>query len=722
MSAAVAIPLAMGFGMFAFVALGDAFFIRGVLAGLWSAAIVGVVCVLLGNRTTTLYAPRVTTTFYLGSVLFGLTHSDLAELSSAGIPWILSVFLGIIFLGGAFQALFGKLRLGSLIKFTPHPVMAGFQNAAALLILLVQSANVLGIHRRMPFTQVLGHLDEAHGLSVAIAALTILVTFKAKSWLPRVPPILVGLGCGSLCYYALMGFGLANSLGPTMGSLPAALLEPIALSGFAQSVPGAAVAPLLFLMVSAALGLAFIASMDALLCERLLDPRVTSANDSDRQLIRLGVGNMAAALLGGITAGVNLGPSNVSRANGSTSPWSVLINSLVLLATALLLMPVLAYLPRVALSSVIVVVAIQHLDPWTLKMLKRIAPDRTLWRSSLALELALALVVAIAALALNIVTAVFLGVFMAIGFFTLRMSRSVVRRQYDAGRSRSRKLRAPAAMAALAQHGHRIRVFELDGPIFFGSAERLVTEVQDSIQADTCEVILDFRRVNEIDSTGAALLKSLHESLRSRSVRVCFSGLQRPSVWVSELVDAGVVPASTSARTPLDLDHALEGAEDALLQSLPEPVTLVHSVDLDAMDLLRGLDAAQHLAVRAHLKLQHFHSGDVIFREGDSSTELFLITQGCASVELAQVGSTHIRLATFSAGTSFGELALLDAQTRSATVVADGALSCFVLSQESFFALKADSPAAAIRMLENLGSELSRRMRLANQMLYQMTD
>ena len=79
-SALVAIPLAMGFGMFAFVALGEAYFGHGVLAGLWSAFIAGVVCVLTGNRSTTVYAPRVTTTFYLGSVLFALARSPVPGL------------------------------------------------------------------------------------------------------------------------------------------------------------------------------------------------------------------------------------------------------------------------------------------------------------------------------------------------------------------------------------------------------------------------------------------------------------------------------------------------------------------------------------------------------------------------------------------------------------------------------------------------------------------
>src|SRR3982074_2367889 len=73
-SSTVAIPLAMAFGMFAFVTLGDEYFAYGAMAGLISAMIAGLTCVLLGDRSTRIYAPRITTTFFLGLLLFSLLH------------------------------------------------------------------------------------------------------------------------------------------------------------------------------------------------------------------------------------------------------------------------------------------------------------------------------------------------------------------------------------------------------------------------------------------------------------------------------------------------------------------------------------------------------------------------------------------------------------------------------------------------------------------------
>src|SRR6478609_9679640 len=75
-SSTLAIPLAMAFGMFAFVTLGDEYFAYGAMAGLMSAFIAGVVCVALGDRSTRLYAPRITTTFFLGLLLYSLLHRD----------------------------------------------------------------------------------------------------------------------------------------------------------------------------------------------------------------------------------------------------------------------------------------------------------------------------------------------------------------------------------------------------------------------------------------------------------------------------------------------------------------------------------------------------------------------------------------------------------------------------------------------------------------------
>src|SRR5947207_13188900 len=105
-SSAIAIPLAVGFGMFAFVTLGDDYFAYGALAGLTSAFVVGVTCVLLGDKTPTVYAPRVTTTFFIGLLLYSLLHSDTSIMQSASLPLTLLIYFSIFWLDALLHALF----------------------------------------------------------------------------------------------------------------------------------------------------------------------------------------------------------------------------------------------------------------------------------------------------------------------------------------------------------------------------------------------------------------------------------------------------------------------------------------------------------------------------------------------------------------------------------------------------------------------------------------
>ena len=200
-SAAVAIPLAMGYGMFAFAPFGENYFEDGALAGIVTAFVVAIACVLLGDKTTTVYAPRVTSTFFLGLLIYGLAHSSEPAVAAGGPPLVLAIAFSIVLLAGALESLFGLINLGTLIKFTPQPVMAGFQNAAAALLFLVQIGNICGFDRTVPFTQAPQHLDLIKPLSVAVAAITFAAMWNAKKLAPKVPPMLVGIGVGCILYY-----------------------------------------------------------------------------------------------------------------------------------------------------------------------------------------------------------------------------------------------------------------------------------------------------------------------------------------------------------------------------------------------------------------------------------------------------------------------------------------------------------------------------------------
>lgn len=713
-SAAVAIPLSIGFGMFAFVTLGDQYFAHGALAGLISALIAGVICVALGDRTTMVFAPRVTTTFFIGLLLYSLTHSQVPELKSAPVALTLLVLFAIMGLAGLFQALFGLMKLGTLIKFAPHPVMAGFQNMAAVLLFLVQLGNVLGFDRNVPFTGVIEHLASVKPLSVAVAVTTFAAMWHARRITTKVPPLLVGLGIGLAVYYALVLAGLSAWLGPTIGTLSPTASMPHPYAALADMALLGQLLNLTTVIVPGALALALIAAIDAMLCAKLVSRPGDPRHDSNRMLMRLGLANAAAATAGGITSGINIGASVANRTFGGHSWISVAVNAALLLATVLVF-PVLGYMPRAVLSALIMVVAIQHIDPWSKQAAAKLFKDRASPKRDIALDLGVALVVSILSIVINIVLAVFLGVALAVALFVLRMSRSNIRRLYRCDTVRSRKARGLGEMVSLEVIGGQILAIELQGALFFGSAERLVQIIDTETAQTTGTLILDLRRVTDIDSTGLRILADTDAELARRKIKLAFV--------LAERSDIREHLAEMPGRRFPDIDRAIEWAEDELLNAMPGSTArhsdTVPELPLEKVSLLRGFTPEQTERLRPHLLRQVWPAGSTIFRQGDAGSHLFLVTRGRASVRLASDGG-DIRLATFAPGTVFGELALFDQGPRSATVTADDEVTAFSLSVETFYTLRSKDPELTILILSALGRELSGRLRQANRTIHQL--
>jgi len=716
-SVSLAIPLAMGYGMFAFTALGDSYFAHGALAGLYAAIVVGVVCVVLGDRTTTVYAPRVTTTFLLGALLYHLVHSDAEVLRGGNVHLIVLAFFSIVLLGGAFQALFGLVRLGSLIRFTPRPVMAGLQNAAAALLFLVQLGNVCGFDRNIPFKAVFAHLAEAKPLSLAVALVTFAVMWKSRLITTKIPPLLVGLGIGTVLYFVLLLAGFGAQLGPVIG-LPVAVESPTPYRAIGDLTHLGDLTELLPFIVSSAFALALVAAIDALLCANLVTPAGAKKADGDRLLMRLGAGNMLSACFGGITSGINIGPSLASRAFGAKTSFSVLINAAILLLMSSALFPVVSYMPRVVLSATIMVIAIQHIDPWSIDLVRRIRASASRQRGLMLLDLLVVAVVAVLSVALNIVLAIFLGIVIAIALFIVRMSRSNVRRRYTCEKIHSRKARTPEQTALLEKRGGEILVLELQGVLFFGSAEMLSDDIERAPAATARTVILDLRRVTEIDATGARILADIQASL-ARQDRHLALALAKNSETAARLSEAGIVEAIGAGCVFEDIDRAMEWAEDELTRA-DDDDTEGEEIPLVRVDLLSSLSAAELEIIGRHTRRETFPGSKIIFREGDPGNALFIVTKGRASAYLSQANGGDIRLATFAPGTIFGELAILDAGPRSASIVADDDVVCYALSDQKFAELSKEAPAVAIKLLSGLGRELSRRLRRANQTIHQL--
>ena len=551
---------------------------------------------------------------------------------------------------------------------------------------------------------------------MAVAAITFTAMWNAKKLLPKVPPMLVGIGLGCILYYLGKLAGLGRYLGPIIASGPRVAIGPTAFPYFAGLAHTSNFIALLPTILGGALALAIIASIDALLCAKLVAAPGEPRRDGDRLLLRLGVGNLAAACIGGITGGINIGPSIANRAFGGRTLLSVLVNAAALLIAATLLFPLLGQIPRVALSAAIAVIAVQHFDVWSLWLVRGLRRGRGAYRFNVALDLAVVVLVAVLSIAIDIVPAVFIGVAIAVALFVFRMSRSIIRRSYRCSAIHSRTSRTAPDRAFLERSGDAILVMELQGALFFGTGEKVLSEVETALQRETSCVILDLHRLTEVDSTGANVLLELKSNLALRNKELLLAAAAQ-TLAIERLENFGVLSSIGDANIVPDVDRGIQRAEDELLRTRPQ----LHDteVPLAEVGVFAGFSAPDLKAVEPYLNRASYPAGAIVFREGEVGSEVLIVTKGTASAYL-QLPKSNIRLATFAPGTIFGELAILDEGVRSATVVADKELVCRTLTTANFAELSTASPGVAIRLLAAIARELSGRLRVANRTIHQL--
>ena len=719
-SALLTLPLCIGFGLFAFAPLGERYVGYGVIAGLYSAIIVALIAVLLRANSPVVFAPRSMQAYLVSMVALHLVQSE-SFVHIQDPQQILTVMFFVIFLSGIMQAAFGAIGAGGLVKYIPYPVIAGFQNAAAILLLLSQIAPMLGLGHRLEPGTMPEQLRHAQPLTLAVGVLTCYLMLYAGKLSKRIPPVIIGLFAGIGLYYLFYYLGYGDKLGPFIGEFNFALPDLHYLSGFYAIAHQRQWWGLLPSMFAWAASLALISSLDVLLCAKVMEGVTQERQDHNLTLVRLGVGNLVVAAFGGISSAISLTSSQGNYNSGGRTGYSVVISSLLILAAVLFCSQLISLIPKVVIAGMLVVTAWRLLDRWTSQLVKRLVAAGPRNRASLLLDLFVIVLVTLVAVFASLVTAVAIGIMVSVFSFLFRMSKSVVRRSVSGDVLRSRKTREPRLMQLLAEQGHRIVVFELEGAVFFGTAEKLIHQIERAVKDGATLVIVDLKRVTDIDSTGARFLVQANDAIVKQGKFLLLSSVEENSRLGQFLRDMGAIAALTRGRVFVDIDQALEWAEDQLILSELGDVELGTEFPFAQLDLFAGLNESEIEVVKGRLSRRLYAKEEIVFREGDPGQQLFVIAKGEASVRIRPPGATRdIRLITFAPGTVFGEVALLDTEVRSASVQADEELVCYVLEQEVFQQLADSHPGIAVTLLRNLGRELSNRLRRANRVIYQL--
>jgi SulP family sulfate permease len=705
----VALPQALAMGALVFMPLGPDKLHLGIAAGFTCAIAGGLVAGFAGGARYQISGPRASTSVILAAMVASLAATGL---SAAHIATLACV---TVFLGGLLQVLFAWLRLGQALKFIPHPVLAGFMYGVALLIFIQQARPILGVAADVPFYTLIHSPNLIKPLAVIVALVTITAALTTPRISSRIPSPLAGLIAGTLTFLVLRSLFGGDSLGSVLGVVPNGLFNwsvPDLLAMDWGALPQSAMPSVL---TTAAL-LAIVGSIDSLLCVATIDAATGSHQSGDKALHAQGFSNFLAALGGGIFAsGTTLTVLTNFRAGGRTQ-LSGIAHSVFLMIMVLIGGPVVAQIPLGVLAGIMVTIAVGVLDDWSRDLFQRIRGDAT-FKKEMAANLAIVVLVCATTVMVNIVAAVVIGVIAATMLLLVNMSTSIVYRVFDGTARSSLKMRPAADVQKLHELGKRVGVAELSGYVFFGTADRMRNEVE-SLAQGRLVLILDFRRVHEVEASGARVLGMMGRSLASQGIGVALSHVRRDEPLGRYLQDMGVAEAIPQDRWFTDLDRALEWAEDRVLASPHGGDLPPGEIAVEETTLFQGLTDEEAAYLRARMSRREYAQGSVIFSEGEPGDHLYAVTRGEVSIKIKLPGTERSqRLAAFGPGLVFGEMALLEGHSRSADAYAKQDTVLWSLKLDELERVRGERPDIALKITTGFTRQLAMRLRLTSDQL-----
>jgi glutaminase len=291
-----------------------------------------------------------------------------------------------------------------------------------------------------------------------------------------------------------------------------------------------------------------------------------------------------------------------------------------------------------------------------------------------------------------------------------------IRLQFSGRQLNSRRVRSASETAVLQEKGGSIRVYQLQGNMTFATTEAVAHSVMDRID-ELEHVVLDFGHVLTINDTSARMIYELSLRLASLGKRLISTHPDRVPLLRRVFKIRAKERFAELFLTFPDNDPALEWCEERLLKSHGIEPELDHMPTIAECDLFEGLSEQELEVLSSCLEMKKFPAGGTVIETGAEASELYLLAMGRVSVFVEHESGARRRLATFSPGMVFGEVALIDSAPRSATIIADSAVECIVLTVDDFHRLGADHPAIKIKLLENLSRGLCRKLRKANREL-----
>lgn len=484
----VALPLAIAFGI-----------ASGVTPekGIITAIVAGFIISLLGGSKVQIGGP--TGAFII--IIYGI-------IQQYGIEGLTIATL----MAGAFLILFGVLRLGTIIKYIPYPIVVGFTSGIAVTIFTTQIKDLFGLtidNVPSDFIEKWGayitHFDTIDTWSAFVGVLSVAIIAVMPRINKKIPGSLIAIIIMTVAALLLKNYAGVTSI-ETIGdrfSVSNAIPDAHVPAMTWETIKG---------LVAPALTIAVLGAIESLLSATVADGVIGDHHNSNTELIAQGVANLASPLFGGIPATGAIARTMTNINNGGKTPIAGIIHAVVLLLIFLFFMPLAQYIPMACLAGVLVVVS-YGMSGWRsfLTLMKNPKSDVTVLLITFFLTIIFDLTVAIE-----------VGLIIACLLFMKRMAETTdvkvvmdeISEESDLSSGNLEHLTIPKG----------VEVYEINGPYFFGAGNRF-EEIMASFGDRPKVRIIRMRKVPFVDSTGIHNLTNLCTMSKSEGIEVVLSGV-----------------------------------------------------------------------------------------------------------------------------------------------------------------------------------------------------
>ena len=483
-----------------------------------------------------------------------LVASGVGQFAEMGTAEYLQLALTLALLVGIIQALMGVLRIGFVVNFLSHPVLAGFTSAAAIVIGLSQLKHLLGMQMpRLEFFETIvyagTHITETNAIALAIGAISIVILlyfkFALGGQLKRLnvpksiaipitksgPIIIVLLGTIVVFVLQLNDTAGIRVVGDVPAGLPS-LTAPI----FDLTVWQA--------LLPTALAISFVGFMESISVAKSLASKKRQKVNSDQELIALGIANLGATFTGGYPVTGGFSRSFVNYEAGANTGLASMITAVLIALTVIFLTPLFYFLPQAVLAAIIIVAVLGLIDIKTL---------RHVWKYNKGDATAM-IITFLAVLVVGIEKGILVGVAVAMLTFFWRTSRphvAVVGRLNNS-ENYLNILRHPV------QTCPKTVAIRVDESLYFANAKYLEDTILNCV-ADNPNIedfVLIGTAVNFIDASALETLESLHKELADSGVTFHLAAIKGPVM--DRLIKIGFIESFGAEHVHLSTHDAMQ--------------------------------------------------------------------------------------------------------------------------------------------------------------------